>query len=117
MKNFEYSYIYTNNFKQKIKRVFKIKYKSNHLITKITFDIESIDFDMNLNQEWISSKKNYGIISIDEKFLNENEEKAILLMVYDINPSFFTNDCLYSGDKTMLDKLNKIKEEYNFLTR
>lgn len=117
MKNFEYSYIYTNNFKQKIKRVFKIKYKSNHLITKITFDIESIDFDMNLNQEWISSKKNYGIISIDEKFLNENEEKAILLMVYDINPSFFTNDCLYSGDKTMLDKLNKIKEEYNFLIR
>ncbi|MBD3829549.1 MAG: hypothetical protein IE890_03570 [Arcobacter sp.] len=117
MKNFEFSYIYTNNFKQRIQRNFKIRYKSNHLITKITFDIESIDYDLNLKQEWISSKKNYGLTSIDEKFLNENEEKAILLMIYDINPSFFTNDCLYSGDKTMLDKLLKIKEEYNYLTR
>lgn len=116
MKNFEYSYIYTNNFKQKIQRNFKIIYKSNHLITKITFDIESVDFDLKLNQEWLSSKKNYGLISIDENFLNQNEEKAILLMIYDINPSFFTNDSLYSGDKTMLEKLLKIKEEYNYLT-
>lgn len=77
MKNFEYSYIYTNNFKQKIQRNFKIIYKSNHLITKITFDIESVDFDLKLNQEWLSSKKNYGLISIDENFLNQNEEKAI----------------------------------------
>ena len=115
MKNFEYSYIYTNNFKQKIQRNFKIIYKSNHLITKITFDIESVDFDLKLNQEWLSSKKNYGLISIDEKFLNKNEEKAILLMIYDINPSFFTNDYLYSEDKTMLEKLLKIKEEYNYL--
>lgn len=115
MKDYEYSHIYTNNFKQKIKRNFKIKYKSNHLITKITFEIESIDFDINLNQEWISSKKNYGTISINEKYLKENEEKAVLLMIYDINPAFFANDCLYSGDKTILDKLNKIKEEYNSL--
>lgn len=115
MKDYKYSYIYTNNFKQKIQRNFKIKYKSNHLITKITFEIESVDFDLKLNQEWLSSKKSYGTISINEKYLNENEEKAILLMIYDINPTFFTNDCIYSENKNMIDKLNKIKQEYNSL--
>ena len=113
MKDYEYSYIYTNNFKQKIERKFKIKYKSNHLVTKITFDVESVDFDLNLKQEWVSSRRNYGLISINTKYLEEFEEKAILLMVFEINPSFFTNDCLYSGDKTMLNKLNNIKQEYD----
>ena len=45
MEDLEYTYVYTNNFKQKIQRKFKIKYKSNHLITKITFEVESVDFD------------------------------------------------------------------------
>ena len=36
-------------------------------------------------------------------------------MIYDINPTFFTNDCIYSENKNMIDKLNKIKQEYNSL--
>ncbi len=115
MEDLEYTYIYTNNFKQKIQRKFKIKYKSNHLITKITFEVESSDFDINLNQEWITSRKNYGLISINKEYFENSKEKAILLIVYEINPVFFTNDYLYSLDDSNLKKINKIKEEYNSL--
>jgi hypothetical protein len=113
LEDLEYSYIYTNNFKQKIQRNFKIKYKSNHLVTKLTFEVESVDFDINLNQEWFSSRKSYGLISIKKDYFEKNKEKATLLIVYEINPTFFTNDCMYSLDDTNLKKINKLKEEYN----
>ena len=115
MDDLTYTYIYTNNFKQKIQRNFKIKYKSNHLITKLTFEIESIDFDIKLNQEWISSKKNYGSISINKEYFENNQENAILLMVFNINSTFFINDAFYSNKQDTVNKINKIKESYDKL--